>query len=69
MRRGEFGKLVAERHHGSAGVESGREDEGAVSEFDTPYRRTCEPRGPLENELVDAKMVGHDVLDVRPRSG
>jgi hypothetical protein len=58
-------QLVAERQHGGAGGESRREDESFDPELDTPRQCGDDPRGDLENELVDAKTVYREALDVR----
>jgi hypothetical protein len=54
----EVDKLVAERQHGGAGGESGRDDEIVVPELDAPKLCEDDPRGDLEN----AKTVCQEVL-------
>jgi hypothetical protein len=49
----------------AAGDKSGRDDENVIPELDAPRYCGGDPRGDLENELVDAKTVLHTVLDVR----
>jgi hypothetical protein len=71
----EVQQLVAERQHGGAGGESRREgqrggesrreDESVVPELDASRHCGGDPQGDLGNELVDAKAVSHEVLDVR----
>ena len=60
----EVHKLVAERQHGGAGGECGRDDEIVVPELDAPKNCGDDPRGDLENELVDTKTVSQEVLQV-----
>jgi hypothetical protein len=64
VRQLEVQKLVAERQHGGAGGKSGRDDEIVVPELDTPQRCGGDPRGDLENELVDTKTVCNEVRQV-----
>jgi hypothetical protein len=69
LRVGFFGKLevqelVAERQHGGAGGESGRDEEIVVSELYAPQHCGGDPRGDLENELVDTKTVFRMVRQV-----
>jgi hypothetical protein len=51
--------LVVERKHGGAGGENGRDDGIVVPELDAPRHCGGDPRGDLENEHVDTKMVCH----------
>ena len=60
----EVHKLVAERKHGGAGGESGRDDETVVPELDAPRNCGDDPRGDLGSELVDTKTVCQEVLEV-----
>jgi hypothetical protein len=60
----EVQKLVAERKHGGAGGESGRDDEFVVPELDAPRYCGGDSRGDLENEPVDAKTVCHAIRQV-----
>jgi hypothetical protein len=41
----------------AARLESGRDDEYVVPQLDAPHHRGGDPRGDLDNELVDAKTV------------
>ncbi len=69
------GPVVAERQHGGAGGESRREDErsgesrredeSVVPELDASRHCGGDPRGDLEDELVDAKALSHEVHDLR----
>ncbi len=61
----EVHKLVALRQHSGAGGECGRDDEIVVPDLDAPRHCGGDPQADLENELVDAKPVCHEVLDVR----
>ncbi len=58
----EVQKLVTGR--GGAGGESWRDDENVVPELDAPNHCGGDPRGDLENELVDTKTVCHKVRQV-----
>jgi hypothetical protein len=75
VRQLEIQQLVAKRQHGGAGGESRREnergdesrreDDSVVPELDASRHCGGDPHGDLGNELVDAKAVSHEVLDVR----
>jgi hypothetical protein len=54
----EIQKLVAERQHGYVSSE-------VLREVDASRHGGGDPRGDLQNELVDAEAVCHEVLDVR----
>ncbi len=60
----EVHKLVAERQHSGAGGDSERDDDIVVPELDAPRHCGSDPRGDLENELVDTKTVRYDVRKV-----
>jgi hypothetical protein len=51
----EVHKLVAERQHGGAGGDQGRDDESVLPELDAPCHCRCDPRGDLEDEFVNVK--------------
>ena len=61
----EVQNLVVKHQHGDAGGGSGREEESVFPELDASRHCGGDPRGGLENELVDAKTFCDEVRDVR----